>query len=433
MGDMQATPQEAVTRVDILQQPPAIHPVAAQSFDALHDAGVRWCLLRGERRLASPPHDVDILVSQADLLRATEALGSVGFAAVPTWARGSHRFFVEYEADAGGWLQIDAVTELAYGPQYAIQTDASAGCLTRRERIGPLTVLSGDDAFWTLLLHCLLDKETIEIKHRAPLQALSPSADAHGVLARYVNEVTGNHGCAAKLLAFARSSDWAKLEAAGRSLAAAWSRRDRARVAFVRMRAHLGRRVARLVYPVLRQGFSVALLGPDGAGKTTLATGLETAFPLPAKRVYMGPFQRPARMGVPQRVAIAWSRYLVGFAFRLLGRLVVFERYTLDALLLRRRQLTGVDRARRWLLGHACPAPDLIVLLDAPPGLLKDRRGEESLDALEDQRRRYLAIARALERSAVVDATRDTETLRREVVAVIWHAYCRNQRRATTF
>ena len=138
-------------------------------------------------------------------------------------------------------------------------------------------------------------------------------------------------------------------------------------------------------------------------------------------------------MGVPQRVAIAWSRYLVGFAFRLLGRLVVFERYTLDALLLRRRQLTGVDRARRWLLGHACPAPDLIVLLDAPPGLLKDRRGEESLDALEDQRRRYLAIARALERSAVVDATRDTETLRREVVAVIWHAYCRNQRRATTF
>src|SRR2546430_17200477 len=127
MGDMQATPQEAVTRVDILQQPPAMHPVAAQSFDALHDAGVRWCLLRGERRLASPPHDVDILVSQADLLRATEALGSVGFAAVPTWARGSHRFFVEYEADAGGWRESDPGTEVAYRSPYASVTQTLGG------------------------------------------------------------------------------------------------------------------------------------------------------------------------------------------------------------------------------------------------------------------------------------------------------------------
>src|SRR2546430_17282629 len=102
MGDMQATPQEAVTRVDILQQPPAIHPVAAQSFDALHDAGVRWCLLRGERRLASPPHDVAILVSQAHLLRATEALGRVGFAAVPTWAPGSQRSFLASQPHAAG-------------------------------------------------------------------------------------------------------------------------------------------------------------------------------------------------------------------------------------------------------------------------------------------------------------------------------------------
>src|ERR671932_615140 len=80
------------------------HPTAVAVFTALNRAGVGWCLLRGEGRLQAPLHDV--------------------------------------------------VTELSYGPGYAIETRAAAGCLARRERVGELRLLAADDAFWTLLLHC---------------------------------------------------------------------------------------------------------------------------------------------------------------------------------------------------------------------------------------------------------------------------------------
>ena len=38
----------------------------------------------------------------------------------------------------------------------------------------------------------------------------------------------------------------------------------------------------------LRGGFTVALIGPDGAGKTTVARALEGALPFPVEYLYMG-------------------------------------------------------------------------------------------------------------------------------------------------
>jgi hypothetical protein len=35
-------------------------------FDAANAADVRWCLLRGEAHLESPPGDVDLLVAEGD-------------------------------------------------------------------------------------------------------------------------------------------------------------------------------------------------------------------------------------------------------------------------------------------------------------------------------------------------------------------------------
>ena len=39
---------------------------------------------------------------------------------------------------------------------------------------------------------------------------------------------------------------------------------------------------------MMKQGFTVALIGPDGAGKTTVARRLEQVLPIPVKYVYMG-------------------------------------------------------------------------------------------------------------------------------------------------
>ena len=60
----------------------AVHPALLRAFAAMDDAGVAWCLLRGEARLADPTGDVDLLVAQRDLPRLDAVLASAGFLAV---------------------------------------------------------------------------------------------------------------------------------------------------------------------------------------------------------------------------------------------------------------------------------------------------------------------------------------------------------------
>ena len=37
-----------------------------------------------------------------------------------------------------------------------------------------------------------------------------------------------------------------------------------------------------------RKGLTVALLGPDGVGKSTLLAGLAASYPVPVRQIYMG-------------------------------------------------------------------------------------------------------------------------------------------------
>jgi thymidylate kinase len=75
------------------------------------------------------------------------------------------------------------------------------------------------------------------------------------------------------------------------------------------------------------------------------------------------------------------------------------------------------------LLAHACPAPDLVLVLDAPGEVLYARKGEHSADFLEQQRQQYIALRARLPEMIVVDATRDAERVRRDALAAIWRGY----------
>jgi thymidylate kinase len=82
-----------------------------------------------------------------------------------------------------------------------------------------------------------------------------------------------------------------------------------------------------------------------------------------------------------------------------------------------------VQRARRWLIAHACPAPDLVIVLDAPGDVLFARKGEHSAELLERQRQQYLALRNTLPQLVVVDATQEEDQLRRTALALIWDAH----------
>jgi hypothetical protein len=413
------------------------HPTLAALFRALDAEGIVWCVLRGEDELDLPGEDVDLLVSGAHTPPFRRVTARLGFASVPAWGYGSHAFFVSYDPSRDAWIKLDAVTELAFGPDYALATGAEAECLSRRRRVDGGWVLAEDDAFWVLVLHRLLDKGSIGARDAARLPALAEAATTDGSLARLVDSLCPQGWSAGRIVAAARRSEWASLSQLAPALEAAW--RDQ-RPLDVRRRAianALRRWSGKALRLSRRQGVKVALLAPDGAGKTTLRQGIERTFYFPVRSVNMGLYQVPRPRGnrhVPGigfavQLSTQWAGWLRGAYHQRRGRLVLFDRYAYDALLPTRFRYRRLGRARRWLLAHACPAPELVVFLDAPGEVLHTRKGEKSVDLLERQRQAYREVLHRLPSAAVVDASREAEQVRPEVTAIIWREYVRRWNR----
>jgi thymidylate kinase len=413
----------------------AVHPKLAALFRALDGAGARWCVLRGETDLLHPAGDVDLLIAPEDARHLHDSAGRLGFARLPAWGYGSHAFFLSYDASRDLWLKLDAVTELAYGPGFTLPTAAEAECLARRRHIDGVPVPDESDALWTLLLHRLLDENgPPPAQEAARLAELASRGRDDGPLERLVASLCPEGWDTARITHAVEREDWAALAELAAALRASWRKARRADVRRREIAGRLWHWSGKWLRLSRRAGVSVALLGPDGAGKSTLTADLESSFYLPVRSVYMGLYQNPAPRKtrrlrpVPRsakRVATQWGRWLEGAYHRRRGRLVVFDRYTYDALVPNRFRHGIRGRARRWILARSCPPPDLAVLLDAPGDVLYARKGEHDLVLLERQREAYRALLRRLPRSVVVDASDDPARVRAEVTAAIWREYVR--------
>jgi hypothetical protein len=413
------------------------HPTLAALFHALDAEGIVWCLLRGEDELDLPGKDVDLLVAGAQMPGFRRVAARLGFASVPAWGYGSHAFLVSYDASRDAWIKLDIVTELAFGANYALATGAEAECLGRRQRADSGWALAEDDAFWTLILHRLLDKGSIGARDAARLPALAEAAQTHSTLARLVESLCPPDWSAGRIVAAARRNEWASLSALAPALTAAWRERRRIDVRRRAIANALRRCSGKALRVSRRQGVRVALLAPDGAGKTTLRQGIERTFYFPVRSVNMGLYQVPRPrgnrhvpgIGLAAQLSTQWAGWLRGAYHQRRGRLVLFDRYAYDALLPTRFRYRRLGRARRWLLARACPAPELVVFLDAPGEVLHARKGEKSVALLESQRQAYREVLHRLPRAAVVDASREAEQVRPEVTAIIWREYVRRWNR----
>lgn len=185
------------------------------------------------------------------------------------------------------------------------------------------------------------------------------------------------------------------------------------------------------------RGFSVALLGPDGAGKSTLANGLGASFPRQVRCIYMGLGQqsRPGgirRLGIPglslaTGLLSLWRRAVVAQYHLARGRLVVFDRYTYDLLLVPGKDLHWRERTYWWLLARACPTPDLTLLLDAPGIVMYQRKREHTPEYLERQRQTFLTLLGHVRALEIVDATRAEHAVRTDVAALIERRWRRSE------
>lgn len=211
---------------------------------------------------------------------------------------------------------------------------------------------------------------------------------------------------------------------------------------------------------------SVALIGPDGAGKTTLTKMILESGVLPFRYLYMGvdisksnvalptsrlvdamkrrfgrpqqPGPRPAgsRDGSPSntrrflgsfraalrltnRIIEECYRQLVSWGYELRGYVVLYDRHFIFDFSPEIQANLGDSWERRlhWrFLDRLYPRPDLVIFLDAPGEVLFARKGESTIAELERRRQAFLGHGKKLDNFVRIDATRPLDEVYDEIL-----------------
>lgn len=218
---------------------------------------------------------------------------------------------------------------------------------------------------------------------------------------------------------------------------------------------------------------TVAIVGADGAGKTTVGRALPDALGRPARYVYLGANPASATHALPTTrlvhrlrsargrtdaggpppldhdlgprsdgsVLVRAARGLRATArltnqvveggyqwsvirwHRRRGRIVVVDRWhTADHHaheLAPGRRLGRARRLHARFIRRAFPPPELVVVLDAPAEVLHARKGEGTLAELARRRDEYLDFLRGVDQGQRVDAGRPLDEVLHAVVAAV--------------
>ena len=219
--------------------------------------------------------------------------------------------------------------------------------------------------------------------------------------------------------------------------------------------------------------FTVALVGADGAGKTTVGRYLAQTAELRIKYVYLGINPEASNVMLPttrlwyalkrargRKASMAGPRdpsqvksppkgilkrtkaelksglrllnqlgeewYRQGIVWRYLrrGYIVLFDRHFLfdyyfyDVADSTQDRLLS-SRLHGQILERFYPRPDLVIFLDAPAEVLLARKQEGTLETMEHRRQEYLQLQELVPNFVIVDATQPQERVIQEVVGLI--------------
>jgi thymidylate kinase len=233
--------------------------------------------------------------------------------------------------------------------------------------------------------------------------------------------------------------------------------------------------------------FTVALIGPDGSGKTTVAKNVMSSCEMPMKYLYMGRnvhasnvllptsrlvqlvrgylrhkcegveggklqavnayVQQPeewwnhdkrgrifATVRLANRLAEEWFRQMISWFYQVRGYVVLYDRHFMfDQSASDVEWGRGGDRVtnrlHRWVLREWYPNPDLVIFLDAPAEILYERKGETTVEYLELCREKILKQGKEMSNFIRIDASQPLHMVCAEVSEHIRQCYGLRRRR----
>ena len=423
-------------------------------FEALDVSGIPYCVMRDFEQLFVEEADkeVDLIVDRKIFPSAKKVLEDLGFIEIPPWGHEPHRFFVIYVPENEMWLKLDIVTALRFGkPVSCFGCDMLAGMMDRRIYRECCYTLAPEDELLLLLIKGVVNDGGVRRSRAEALQGLrlqtksdserEARLDSH-LRAYFGSSTDGNRAL--------DNADWGWFVSRRAQLIKCLLVRQPLRTPGRYLRTRLMGLISPLLYAMFRRGASVALLAPDGAGKSTLAAHLLAQKHLRARLIYMGInldasvvglpttrwFRKHANgsggnpikgivakaLNFPNTLLEQWYRSLTGFYYRLRGRTVVYDRYVYDNWL-NPRPTKLLKRFRRFLIERTCPAPDIVILLDAPGTVLFARKHEHDVQSLEKKRQAYLEVGTRIPNLNIVDATQDLRAVSAEATSIVWGFY----------
>lgn len=390
----------------------------------LEEAGLAVAVLRDPSRDGRGVLEVDLLVDPSQRAQVEAVLVADGFRRRPGWGRDPHRFFLRpvTDGDVTDWLKLDVVTDLCFGPRHEWPSGLGADCL-RDRRTSPARLDPADELV-AHVLHALVDRRSLRPKDIDALARTAATVEASGRLGLALTQPGVGPASFPGLVGAARDGRWESVRAAGPTLRRRVALRHPVRGARRSATSLVLRRATRLLRPLAGPGRVVAVLGPDGTGKSTLVAGLSEAAGVPSRVLYGGTYRSGTATAVPGLdTARVGARLLVTRArlvwHRRMGRLVVLDRHPAQARPVAADALPLRSRLRRTALAATVPDPDLVLVLDAPPEVLHARRPEHDVAHLARDRARHAAL-RIDAPTHVIDATAAPEAVRARAVELIW-------------
>ncbi|MFQ5636900.1 MAG: hypothetical protein ACE5IR_02760 [bacterium] len=431
-------------------------------FRELNSAKIDYCLLRGFEELFTTTGflEIDLLVKTDHLQQFSRVVAQLGFAPLPSWGHAPHSFFVAFDKERSDWIKLDVVTALSYGtPVRRFRFHVLEKCLQQKLNSQDIARLAPEHEFITLLLHCLLDKETIRQAHRNRLRELltiiSTDKRKRKRMPKLIRSSFFSIYNWDEICIVIEQEDWQVFLDKRSALRRRFFLQQPFSSLYRDVSARLVRRLRPVFFALRRRGDAVALLAPDGAGKSTLAGELVKDRMLKARLVYMGGNIAARNIGLPttrwlhrrvkalngkasrspvgmlwkglnfgNKLLEQWFRSCTAHYYLLRGRTVIFDRYIYDSWVHKKKNGL-LKRIRRFLFEAGLPKPGLVIFLDAPGEVLFRRKGEHTPEWLEQQRQSYLSLRERIPNMKIVDADRPSDSVKSEAIAAIWEHHGR--------